>query len=120
MSVTHRKETSMEGINEVEQLLKDCKYVMAVASVWDACDGEKSGKVKNVYLQGFSNRKQHDRQFDSWNNGFESFFYDVHVKDGKVFGRGCRNVLELDVKSVINWSFKSIRREAKRISEVSE
>lgn len=109
-----------ENINEIEQLLKDCKYVIAVASVFDEISAKDNGnKVEKVYLSGYSSKKRYEKSFEDWNDGLSSFFHHLCVRDGKVYAKNYKDdSVELSIVSVLNASVKAGHREMKKFKEM--
>ena len=68
-------------IKDVDQLLNDAKYVVAVSSFFK-CEKDFA---YDVAIMGFSSKKAYNKAFDDWNDGLNRFYYNLRVKDGKVY-----------------------------------
>ena len=93
-------------VAEVEQLLNDSKYVLAVTDVFDKCKGNERWTV-----YGFSNQKARNEIFHSWNDGLNSFGYKVRVENGQVIIDG----QPVKVAYVFNQSTKGMHRRVKQL-----
>lgn len=95
-------------ITDIGQLLSDAKYVIACASIFD----KTNGIVQNVSLMGFSNKKRYQKSFKDWNSGLNTFYYDLAIKDGKLYdGKG----LELRPDWLFNTTTKYYHRKHKEL-----
>ena len=72
------KPIDMDG---VDQLLKDAKYVVATASVFK----HERTYARDVAIMGFSSKKAYETAFKDWNNGLNTFYYGLHVENGKLY-----------------------------------
>ncbi len=93
-------------VAQVEQLVNESKYVLAVTDVFDKCKGNERWTV-----YGFSNKKQRDSTFKLWNDGLNSFGYKVRVENGQVIIDG----QPVKVEYVFNRSTKGMHRRMKQI-----